>query len=327
MKGPSTLSAATEKTPARAHPSRARIRDFWREALTLHETVTSLVLFNVLILTLFSSVISLIDERTPEWFNLKSALAPYEVAGAALSLLLVLRTNAGYDRWWEARKFWGGIVNQSRALAVIAVSTGRDNAEWRDQVVRWTIVFGRVTKRSLRGEREIPEVAALLGSEASHWLAGTRHMPSAVLARLATLLREAYENETLNLVNYKSAEEARNELMNYVGGCERILKSPLPKVYSSNIRRFILLFLGTLPFAMLHKIGVLAPLVQFLVAYPILALDQIGVELQNPFSQSNVGHLPLDDICATIEADLLALAADPGFRPDVGRDSLGQSEI
>lgn len=319
------MSVASNEPPASAPPAHGRVRAFWAEALTIQGTVSGHVFLNVAILTLFSYAIYLIDLLTPDAINLKSALAPYEVAGAALSLLLILRTNAGYDRWWEARKLWGGIVNQSRALGVIAVSTGRDDPEWRDQVVRWTIAFGHVTTRSLRGERTIPEVAALLGPEASHWLAAARHMPTAVLARLAVLLREAYEDETLNLIAYNAAEEARNELMNHVGGCERILKSPLPKVYSINIRRFILLFLGTLPFAMLHKIGWLAPLAQFLVAYPILALDQTGVELQNPFCLDNVGHLPLDDIRATIEADLLALAADPGFRPDVPRDSLGRN--
>jgi putative membrane protein len=43
-----------------------------------------------------------------------------------------------------------------------------------------------------------------------------------------------------------------------------------------------------------------------LVAAPLLALDQIGVELQNPFSTSNLSHLPLDDISAGIERNLLA---------------------
>ena len=296
-------------------PTYGRVRAFWAEALTLQGSVSRHIFLNVAILTLFSYAIYLVDLWTPEWFDLKSALAPYEVAGAALSLLLILRTNAGYDRWWEARKLWGGIVNQSRALGVIAVSTGRDNAEWREQVIRWTIAFCHVSRHSLRGEREIPEVSALLGPDAAKWLAGTRHMPSAVLAQLAILLRKAFDDQTLNFVSFKSAEEARNWLLDHVGGCERILKSPLPKVYSINIRRFILLFLGTLPFAMLHKIGPLAPLAQFLVAYPILALDQTGVELQNPFCLDNIGHLPLDDVCATIEGDLLALAADPGFRP------------
>ena len=93
-----------------------------------------------------------------------------------------------------------------------------------------------------------------------------------------------------------------------IGGCERIRKTPLPRAYAINIRRFIFLFLATLPFALLNRVGnwLTAP-VTVLVAYPILALDQIGVELQNPFDTRNLGHLPLDAICETIERNLLAL--------------------
>ncbi len=59
-------------------------------------------------------------------FQVRIALAigPFEFAGAALGLLLILRTNAGYDRWWEARIVWGGIVNQSRNLVIGAMAYG-----------------------------------------------------------------------------------------------------------------------------------------------------------------------------------------------------------
>jgi putative membrane protein len=100
-------------------------------------------------------------------------------------------------------------------------------------------------------------------------------------------------------------------LLESVGGCERIRKTPLPRAYAVLIRQFIILFLLTFPFALLKKVGALTPLVTVLVAYPILALDEIGDTLQFPFSARSRNHLPLDDICRTIEEDLLAmLSAD-----------------
>ena len=92
-------------------------------------------------------------------------VGPHEVAGALLGLLLVLRTNAGYERWWEARKLWGGIVNQSRNLAMAALAYGPDDPAWREQIVRWTAAFAHVARASLRGERDVPELVALLGRE------------------------------------------------------------------------------------------------------------------------------------------------------------------
>ena len=83
----------------------------------------------------------------------------------------------------------------------------------------------------------------------------------------------------------------------------------LPLVYSIKIRRFIALFLISLPFALLHRMQAewLVPLITMLVAYPLLALDRIGAELQNPFSEKNLSHLPLTEISATIERNLTAL--------------------
>jgi predicted membrane chloride channel (bestrophin family) len=65
----------------------------------------------------------------------------------------------------------------------------------------------------------------------------------------------------------------------------------------------------TLPFALLHRLNSdwLVPLITMLVAYPLISLDQIGVELQNPFAKSNLSHLPLGDISATIEKNVVGL--------------------
>jgi putative membrane protein len=64
-----------------------------------------------------------------------------------------------------------------------------------------------------------------------------------------------------------------------------------------------------LPFSLLHLLDsdCLIPFITMLVAYPLLSLDQIGVELENPFSTSNLSHLPLDDISADIERDVLSV--------------------
>ena len=103
-------------------------------------------------------------------------------------------------------------------------------------------------------------------------------------------------------------DRERALLIDHIGACERIVKTPLPRAYSINIRRFIVFFLLTLPFSLLHLLDNdwLVPFITMLVAAPLLALDQIGVELQNPFSTSNLSHLPLDDISAGIERNLLA---------------------
>ncbi|MGD9633160.1 MAG: bestrophin family protein [Pirellulales bacterium] len=287
---------------------------FWREAFALQGSVTPRVLPLVLVFGLIAGLTCLISWliEKPLQMRLALAVAPFEFAGAALAVLLVLRTNSGYERWWEARKLWGGIVNQSRNLVVSAMSYGPSSLEWREALVRWTATFPHVARHSLRSEVPSDEVTHLVGSQACRQIAGSAHMPSLVAWKLANLLQEACDRGEMDRFAFMQIDRERALLIDHIGGCERILKSPLPLVYSIKIRRFIVLFLLTIPLALIHRLNgelgnLLVPLITMLVAYPLLSLDQIGIELQNPFSQSNLSHLPLDDICATIERNLMGM--------------------
>ena len=288
---------------------------FWREALALRGSITLQVFPCVLGFGVIASVVCGLAWLTEWAFQVEIGLevAPHEIAGATLGLLLILRTNAGYDRWWEARKLWGGIVNQSRNLAISALSYGPADSRWRQQIVHWTAVFPHIARCSLRGEPPSPEVMGLVGPEAAGQIAGAQHMPSFVSLKLASLLRRACEEQQMDRFGFLQVDRERALLIDHIGACERILKTPLPLVYTIKIRRFIALFLLTLPFALLHRMNGawLIPFITMLVAYPLISLDQIGIELQNPFSKTNVSHLPLDQISATIETNLRGLLQVP----------------
>ena len=137
-------------------------------------------------------------------------------------------------------------------------------------------------------------------------------MPSFVALKLAGLLRDACDKLEMNKFAFVQIDRERALLIDHIGACERILKTPLPRLYSIKIRRFIVLFLLTLPLALIHRLDGnwgdwFVPFITMLVAYPLLSLDQIGVELENPFSPTNLSHLPLNDISATIERNLLGV--------------------
>ncbi len=287
------------------HPS------FWKEAFTWVGSATPRVLPNVVLFGLFAAAIIVADEYLESKYELRISIpiTPFEFGGAVLALLMVLRTNAGYDRWWEARKLWGGIVNQSRNLAINAVIYGPKDQRWRENIVRWTAAFCHVARRSLRGEREIPEVAALVGESAALEIAAAVHMPSYVAGRIAQELRSVLDDQPNFGYQFLQIDRERATLIDHIGGCERILKTPLPNVYAIKIRRFIVLFLALIPLALLHKIerdwGI--PILTMVIAYPLLSLDAIGESLQNPFDVKRMSHLPLDSICKTIESNVLAV--------------------
>jgi putative membrane protein len=294
-------------------------RSFWRESFALEGAVTPRVLPQVIAFGALAALVTLAAPFAEERLgvSLGIAVAPYEVAGAVLGLLLVLRTNAGYDRWWEARKLWGGITNQCRNLSAVVLGCGPGDPAWRARVVRWTAAFPHVARRSLRGERDLPEVAALVGDREAAAVAAARHMPSYVARVLAELLREGCDRLGMSDFVFLGADRERALLLDHVGGCERIQGTPLPRVYAIQIRRFLVLFLATLPFALLHKLGSswLDPAVTVGTAYALTGLDQIGWELQAPFTPGRLSALPLDDLCRNIENNLLAALAEAEGKP------------
>lgn len=239
-------------------------------------------------------------------FPIHMGVTPYEVGGGILGVFLVLRTNSGYERWWEARKLWGSITNQSRSLATAAIAYGT-NEQWKEEFVQWTILFSHATRHRLREEAEFPEIAMFSMTRDSKELAGSTHYPVAVTLKLAKLLQQAADRNEIPEPILMQMERDRITLLDNLGGCERILGTPVPKAYTIAIRQFLVLFLAAFPFGILQAASWLTPLVTAFVAFPMLALDQIGAELQNPFAVGNINHLPLDTYCKNIEANLLEL--------------------
>jgi ion channel-forming bestrophin family protein len=279
---------------------------FWTEALALAGSALPMILPRALLFGLFALAVTAVhfDTRLPE---LNIELAPYEVVGGVLSILLALRTNAGYERWWEGRKLWGDLVNRSRNLAISALSYGPDDPAWRERIVRRTAAFAHAARQSLRGEREPEALARLVGPDEAGRILAADHMPSAVSGLIGESLREARDRLELDGYAFLRIDPERITLIDDIGGCERIMKTPLPWAYRVEIRRILIAFIAASPFALLGRIGWITPIATLLSAAPLLSLDKIGTELQDPFSKDSLNHLPLDDICATIEGNLLAM--------------------
>ena len=286
-------------------PSR---QGFWREALALHGTAIPLVMGRVLIFGIIACVICGLAwlEEVFVGRALGLDVTPHELAGIALGLLLVMRMNVGYDRWWEARKLWGSFVDSSRNLIISAMAYGPDNPEWRETITHWVAAYPHVARHCLRGEELSGDVAKLVGPKNTAIISNADHMPSFVALKLAHLLREARYHFEMDGFAFLRIDRERALLVANYGGCERILTTPLPSVVSMKIRHLIVLYLLSLPFALLHRLenAWQIPFVIMFVAYPLLSLDQIGVELENPFATGNLSHLPIDGLSATIERNV-----------------------
>ncbi|MGZ4959351.1 MAG: bestrophin family protein [Methylomonas sp.] len=282
------------------HPS------FYRGALAWRGSVTPRILLGVLVMTFYTLALALVDAHVYKLPQL--AVTPFEYTGAVLGLVLVFRTNAGHERWWEARKLWGGIVNQSRNLLLMTRYYGPDDLQWRNEMSKWTVVFAFALKAALRQQKSLNDLKSWLSEGEISEVRRAQHMPLLAAGRIAALLEQARGRHWMDVIVFREFEKQRGLLIDHAGGCERIVKTPMPLVYAIKARRFILIYLLLLPFSLIAQAGLMSALIAMLVAYPLLALDRIGWELQNPFSEQNLSHLPLEAICEGIKSNAAMLA-------------------
>ncbi len=281
---------------------------FFRSAVAISGSITPKVIRKVWIMMLYSSLISYLHHYVP---SIALPVGPFEYAGLVMGLILVFRVNSGYDRWWEARKIWGNIVNNSRNLAIIIAKYTIDKEfDWKLKVTNYIAALPFLIKNNLRELSALDEVLELIPHELVDKLKDAKHKPNILVAEIANELNVARLNGSLDGFAFMQAEETRAALLDCQGACERIIKTPIPYVMAIKSRRFILLFLITLPFALVNTSTVINLLISGLVAYTLLSLDQIGLELQNPFSEKRLSHLPLGNICVTIRHNILEIQDD-----------------
>jgi len=278
---------------------------FLKNALAISGSVTPKVFKKVFFMIGYSFIISFIYYFVP---SISLPIGPFEYAGFMMGLILVFRVNAGYDRWWEARKIWGNVVNQSRNLAIIVLNYPvKKNKDWSAQLLNYIAALPYLMKNNLRGDSSIDEIKHLVDAPVLLILEQANHKPNALSSIIAHELSDVHHKKELDSFSFLQAEEKRAMIIDSQGACERILKTPMPFVMAVKSRRFIFSFLLALPFALVNISILISPLITGLVAYALFSLDQIGFELQNPFSEERLSHLPLNDICETIEKNIIEI--------------------
>jgi putative membrane protein len=240
------------------------------------------------------------------WKPLAISATTHTLVGVALGLLLVFRTNASYDRFWEGRKCWGSIVNESRNLARGLRTYVKGDSHLVNDILRWTAAFAFATKNSLRGNTGLGRAGDRLPAAEVESVLQAEHVPLAVTLKISERLAEVGSRGLTSDIILMALDRNVQALIDQLGACERILKTPLPFVYVVHLRRALILYCFTLPMAIVGFYGWWTILVTLLTAYMFFGIEEIGVEIENPFGGDD-NDLPLERICDTIDQNLMAL--------------------
>ncbi|AFZ23419.1 putative membrane protein [Cylindrospermum stagnale PCC 7417] len=229
------------------------------------------------------------------------------IPSIVLGLLLVFRTNTAYERFWEGRKSWGSIVNNIRNLArQIWVSVEEVSPEDRYNKIaalNLLVAFAVATKLHLRGEPVDSEIEELMSPSKYIKLKLMNNPPLEVAFWIGDYLQQQYNRNCLNSYQLASMQELLNNLVDNLGSCERILKTPIPLAYAIHLKQLLLLYCLLLPFQMVESLGWWTGLIVALVSFTLFGIEAIGLEIENPFGY-DVNDLPLDTICNTAKRNL-----------------------
>lgn len=217
-----------------------------------------------------------------------------------ISMLLVFRTNTAYDRWWEGRKLWGGLVNNSRNLAIklnaILPPTDESNRKFFRRVIG---MYPAVLSRHLGSEQTR---LALDEHEHPEWgnIDANKHLPNQVASLLVQRVHRLYDEGVIKGDQLITINAELQSFTDVCGACERIKNTPIPFSYSVFLKKFIFFYVMTLPLSFVFSLGYLSiPVVAF-IFYVLASLELIAEEIEDPFG-GDANDLPTRKISENIK--------------------------
>lgn len=223
----------------------------------------------------------------------------HNLLGFVLSLLLVFRTNTAYDRWWEGRKLWGNIVNNSRNLAVKIKSFVPDDEDALKFFRRVIPLYAAMLAKHLQTEKtrlaldenEHPELKELDKQ---------KHIPNQIALLMMQKANSLYTEQKITGEQLLIMNGELQSFTDSCGACERIRNTPIPYSYSVFLKKFIFFYIMTLPFGFVFSLGYyIIPVVCF-IFYVLASLELIAEEIEDPFGR-DTNDLPTEKIASNIK--------------------------
>jgi putative membrane protein len=279
----------------------------WLEVFTFYKQDTLRMIWPmILLIAVYTSGVDYWLSSKPEITGspvMKNLTIMHSLLGLVISLLLVFRTNTAYDRWWEGRKLWGALVNNSRNLAMkLHALLPADNVKQRHFFRKAIPLFAFTLDKHLKS----PALEMSLDDQEHAELNQLNlkgHVPNQIAV---VIIKRCYELEQQGIISSTQLLTINPEmtaLTDISGACERIKNTPIPFSYASFIKRFIILYILTLPWSLASNLGFWSVPVVIFVFYALSSLEVIAEEIEEPFGV-DPNDLPTDKIAATISKNV-----------------------
>ncbi len=257
------------------------------------------------------------------------------VLGTALSILLAVRINTAYQRWWEASGVWAQLVGFSRNLlrVVTAVSGAKTDVDphavtaFQRDMARRQVAYLTALRLALRGQLDPAgraELAGYLTPDEALALAEEDNPAVLLLAGQSRRIYAAFGEGVLSGFDNFQMEFALAGMSTQQALAERVVMQPVPRTYDVFSRYLVHLYVLVFPFAVagsLPRDGWLVIPASLVVAFAFRMLERIGSVVEAPFANT-IQDVPITAVTTLVERDLLALVGEP-HRPPAPRPVAG----
>ncbi len=246
--------------------------------------------------------------------NLALPILPVSILGGALAIFLGFRNNSAYDRWWEARKIWGGIVNSSRSYSMeittfFGVKGNEEHGEEEinrmiKELVYLEIAWFYSLANHLRGIKDYTYIDKYLPDGLKDALGSIKNFPQKLIQEMGKRTKLALDKEIINDFQHIEINRILTELYNLQGRAERIKFTVFPYYYNFFTRLFLWVFVCILPFSLVEMMDLGVVPTSLAISFIFYILDQSGQVTEDPF-ENRAADTPMTTICRNIEIDLL----------------------
>ena len=238
--------------------------------------------------------------------------------GAVFGLLLVFRTNSAYDRWWEGRRLWGQLVNDSRNLAIRVQAFVNVPQNEKVLLGEQIVSFAYSLKHHLRDSRptkNLPGITPIV------MIPNTHHLPAQVALQIHETVNRWHRRQQINELMMQMLDRHLAAFMDVSGACERIKTTPLAVSYRAFMRQGIALNLILLPWYLGTQLEFWFSLPLVLVAaYYLIGLELIAEAIEDPFGTDG-DDLPLDEICVGLQKVVTEITSADSKSGGAGADA------
>ncbi|MFK7921529.1 MAG: bestrophin family protein [Bacteroidia bacterium] len=277
----------------------------FRRSYVIRRTVR--MVFIVGLYTVFLAVADWMFHNHPEMVPLELSIevepSIFTLLGVFLSLLLVFRTNSAYDRWWDGRKQWGALINHTRGLAVLVNGmTRKEDSSNRRFFANAISAYVLALSDHLRNKSNHDLILRYSEEEIGD-LRQLAHVPNKIVNDMWSRIESMYADGFIDGFQLTTLKPETQSFLDIQGACERIKATPIPFAHNFFIKLFILAYCLLVPFAMIPMVGFYSIPLSMFVAYALVGIEYISVEIEEPFGL-DCNDLPTHNLALKIEKNV-----------------------